>query len=610
VSLADKMAAKIAERAQVVDPVKKARLASSIALSARLIDFFGLEPRSNSRVGMALAAAGVSRTSEFERIFNLPRRVLDFEKVEDLTPLFARFDAECAGCPLCACGVPSLWSIQSAAIADAERQGGLFGAMGVGSGKTGTSLLVGSSMSARRIVLLVPPEVRDQLVTKDIKDWSRHFKVPVVEVVSYSQLSTASGAEILDKIKPDLIVADEVHRLKRRESARTKRFMRYMKENPECRLVALSGTITNRGLRDYSHIIELCLRKNSPLPAPYRELMEWADAIDVIREGEQREARAPGALMKLCDEGESVRSGFRRRLVETPGVVATTESAIGTSLYLRAARPEVPGAVTRALSVLENTWAIGDEELTDAMSVARVAKQISCGFYYVWKWPGGIKDHEWLEARSKWHRAVRDFLKHRSRKGLDSPLLVTNAVIRGDIPDLDDVYAAWERVKDRPEPPVEAVWIDKFLVDYAIQWCVDRADAKENGIVWFEHRAIEDALRATGKLRVFGAGQDAELGVCVAPIIACSIAAHGTGKNLQRWNRGLILSPPSSGTKIEQCLGRQHRPGQEADEVFFDVCLHTDYLRRAFESAEADARYVEETQGQKQKILYATRIGF
>jgi hypothetical protein len=383
-----------------------------------------------------------------------------------------------------------------------------------------------------------------------------------------------------------------------------------MKENPGCAFVALSGTITTRSLKDYAHIIELCLRKNSPLPKPWREMMEWADAIDVINPGEKRQSRPPGALVKLCNENESVRSGYRRRLVETPGVIATTESAIGTSLYLRAVKPEVPSSITTALNTLVETWAVGDEELVDAMSVARVAKQISCGFYYVWEWPAGEKDWEWLDARKNWHRAVREFLKRRAKKGVDSPLLVTNAVIRGEYPEMEPVWYAWAAVKDRPEPPVKAIWIDPFLVDFASQWMREQLSEKEgNGIVWFEHRAIEEVLRQRGAT-VFGAGQDAELGATTDRVIACSINAHGTGKNLQRWSRGLILSHPSNGTKTEQCYGRQHRPGQEADEVFFDVCMHTDFLAQAFSSAMKDAAYVEETQGQKQKILYATKIGF
>jgi hypothetical protein len=386
-----------------------------------------------------------------------------------------------------------------------------------------------------------------------------------------------------------------------------------MKENEGCRFVALSGTITTRSLRDYAHLIELALRKNSPLPKPYRELMEWADAIDVIKPGEDRTPRAPGALVRFCEGDESVRSGFRRRLVETPGVVATTESAIGTSLYLRAVKePEIkiPESITQALENLIATWAIGDEELTDPMSVGRVARQLSCGFYYVWEWPDGAKDWEWLDARKNWHKAVREFLKRRARKGIDSPLLVTNAVLRGEFPDMEPAWEAWAAVKDRPEPPVKAIWVDHFLVDYAMEWIAKQQTEKDgNGIVWFEHRAIEEQLRSRCAT-VFGAGQDAELGACKESVIACSINAHGTGKNLQRWNRNLILTPPANGTKTEQLLGRTHRPGQEADEVWFDVCLHTEFLVRAYDAAVQDAHYVEETQGQKQKILYATKVGF
>ena len=598
-SLADKMKARIEARGSLV----------LTSLSSRLIETHGLDPHPNSRAAQALAVSGASRTSEFLRIYNLPRRELDFKQVPDLTARFLKNANKCTvkGCRVCADGV-GLWSVQSAALADAQAQGGLFGALACGSGKTLISLLVGAAMNARRIVLLVPPEVRDQLITTDIPAAMRHYHVPIdrLHVVSYSQLSVASGAEILDQIKPDLIVADECHRLKRAQSTRTKRFARFMRENPDCRLVALSGTVTTRSLKDYSHIIELCLRKNSPLPKPYRELMTWADALDVIKPNEKREQLPPGILLKFCQKDEPVRSGFRRRLIETPGVVATSEGAIGTSLYLRAQRPVVPWSILDALETLGETWEIGDEELIDALAVARVAKQISCGFYYVWKWPGGVVDHEWLEARKIWHRAVREFLKHRARRGVDSPLLLSNAIARGEFPELLPEWSAWQAVKDRPEPPVEPVWISDFLVDYAFRWLNKQED---NGILWFEHRAIEEALRKK-HVTVFGAGMDAELGATKEDRIACSIAAHGTGKNLQRWSRGLVLSHPSNGAKAEQMYSRMHRPGQEADEVHFDVCMHTEPLVAAFAAAVTDAHYVQETQGQKQKILYAQKIGF
>jgi len=472
------------------------------------------------------------------------------------------------------------------------------------------SLLAGAVLRAETVVLLVPPEVRDQLKRTDLPHYDRDWCLPLdrLHIVAYSELSLAHKADILDQIKPDLIVADEAHRLRRRESARTKRFLRFMKANPGTRFVALSGTMTSRSIKDYAHLVELALRKGSPLPRGYRELTDWADALDVVPDGFEAK-RKPGALVLLCDGDESIRSGFRRRLVETPGVVATTEGAVGTSLYLRRCSPEVPDIVDEALDKLRKTWAIGDDEIEDPMRLAAVARQLACGFYYEWLWPDGVVDTEWLEARNNWNRCVRNFLVRRSRAGLDSPLLIFNACARGDKgmgPEMLAAHTAWVAVKDRPEPETVPVWLSRYIIDYAATWSTLQ---ELPGIIWYEHKAVEAELRRTG-LPVFGGGQDAELAQSTAVVVCASAFAHGTGKNLQRYANNLLLTPPANGARIEQLIGRTHRPGQEADEVYVDLCMQTDENIAAFVSALKDAAYIEETQGQKQKILYAQKIGW
>ena len=66
---------------------------------------------------------GVVRSGELERILALPRRVLDLEKVPDVTPLFRR-----DGGSMC------FWPIQSAALVEAAEANGLFAAVAVGCG--------------------------------------------------------------------------------------------------------------------------------------------------------------------------------------------------------------------------------------------------------------------------------------------------------------------------------------------------------------------------------------------------------------------------------------------------------------------------------------------
>ena len=125
-------------------------------------------------------------------------------------------------------------------------------------------------------MLLVPPALEAQ-TRKEIKKFREHFRVSNnIRVVSYSKLSVASGAKILDDVQPDLIIADECHHLRHRTAARTKRVIRYFQNNPSTKFVGLSGTFTSKGLADYAHLVELALRERAPVPLDFWELQVWA----------------------------------------------------------------------------------------------------------------------------------------------------------------------------------------------------------------------------------------------------------------------------------------------------------------------------------------------
>lgn len=586
-------------------------------LSEKLLREHNIVPHQASRIQTALHQAGVAMTAELSRILDLPRRpaIFDDAHVEDLTPLYAT-GAPCLGCPVCRLGPPRLWPIQSAMLWDAHAMNGLFASVAVGAGKTLVTLLLPDAMGAERAVLLLKPSLRSQFWNIDVPSYGRHFRIarclpseapprePGLHVVAYSELSSAGKADILDMIQPDLVIADEAHHLRHRSSARTKRFLRYMKDRSECRLATLTGTPVTRSLYDYAHLIELVLRKNSPLPGRYGDLRDWAAAID-----DSESPMAPGKLMLLCVPGEGVRQGFRRRVVESRGVVATTEGSIGTSLVISARRPDLPERVQSALGHLRRYWEWDGSEFEDGMAVARVARQLACGFFYRWDWPGGRVDREWLEAKNAWHREIRARLKSHAAPGMDSPLLLARAAAEGRWD--SEAWPAWSAVRDRPEPPVTPIWIDDFLVRDALTWGAEQARTEAGGgIVWYEHDAVGRRLGEVG-LPFFGAGPEAAAALDLArpdkdPVIVCSLRAHGTGRNLQAFSQNLVVTPPANGTAWEQMVGRTHRSGQGMDEVGVEVYLHTEELEAAFEQARKDAVYVEQTQGQRQKLLFAS----
>ena len=87
------------------------------------------------------------------------------------------------------------------------------------------------------------------------------------------------------------------------------------------------------------------------------------------------------------------------------------------------------------------------------------------------------------------------------------------------------------------------------------------------------------------------------------PCIA-SVQSNSEGRNLQAWNAGLVVSPPSTGIAWEQLLGRFHRQGQEAEEVSYTVYLSCIENAADFEQARRDARRTQDSSGNAQRLLY------
>ena len=92
--------------------------------------------------------------------------------------------------------------------------------------------------------------------------------------------------------------------------------------------------------------------------------------------------------------------------------------------------------------------------------------------------------------------------------------------------------------------------------------------------------------------------------------IVASIKAHGTGKNLQAFNRNLVVTPPADAGVWEQCIGRTFREGQKAEKVTVDVFQHVPELEEALEKATERAKYVWEASGSTQALLDAEWIDF
>lgn len=549
-----------------------------------------------------------SRSSDLERIAALPRRPAKAlpEYVDEMTARLRRPN-----------GTMSLRPVQAWALAEAERVGAICGMVQVGGGKTGLSLLLFTILGARRGVYIVPPQLKPQLVEHDHPQWSRHFRVlnladgrffqpdmeseGLIHVVTYSELSSVKGADVLERIRPDVIVADEFHLLRNFTAARTKRFRRYLRaalKSGDLRsLNPLSGTLGSRTVMDYS-ILEQVLGEGAPFPHHYPVQAQWAEALDP---GDWR--APPGELVRLCESPlEDVRSAFRRRLTETPGIITSPPDTLGVGLEIHQVETKCPPAVEAELKSFRETWCINDDEVVDALTFYRKARELACGLSLYWDWTGVSKDlkEEWLGRRSEHFRWMRNFLAERAAPGLDSPLLVSRALDDGRVS--TPTYEPWLEIKDQCDPETKARWVDQWLVDECAAW------AEKPGIIFYSHIEFGRTLAKRANLPIYeSADQAGDIIVESGKrAVVASVNAMGTGLNLQMFHRILFACTPSSVITLEQAIGRAHRPGQLADTVFVHVFRHTPELRKALVTARRDAQFGFETKGTPNKLLDAT----
>lgn len=593
----------------------------------------------------------VGDSNDLRRVLALPRR--NRPSPEALQAMADALKAEFGkGDAPCACETKfkrrcckDLLPVQAWLLTEAREVGGILGPVGVGHGKSLCDLLVAMVVpETKTAVLLLPPNLKSQMLEVDWHFYGQHWKLPnlaggkfyypgrpTLHVVAYSELSGSRATDLLQRLRPDLVALDEAHSVRNRTAARTKRFLRYFQQFPNTKLFAWSGTLTSRSLKDYAHLSAFALHDGSPAPLHWPTVEEWAGHLD------SSDIRTPAG--KLGGFGEDARVGYGKWQVATRGVISSGDSeSCQASLTISERKIEAPEQVKKLIADLEDSWTRPDgEELVDAMSMGRCAKQLSCGFYYRWRWPRKEPVEvieRWLLARKNWHKELREKLKH-AQPHMDSPLLLAKAAIRyfkgyvhvtrdeqgeeterkqfppgtahGPLPTWkSEFWQEWETVRDTAKPETEAIWVSDFFVEDCVAWLKEGP-----GLLWYEFdglaRRVNSVARGSGvdSFVHVGPGEDGNqkvisLGGREATLI--SIRAHGTGKNLQQFSRNLVANPPSSGSDWEQLLGRTHRAGQKADEVTFEVYRHTEPFRKAVEKARDLSQYIEESFGATQKL--------
>lgn len=484
----------------------------------------------------------------------------------------------------------SLRPLQLAALGEAAN--GLFGNLPVGSGKTLVALLLPTVLKAERTVLLTKSRLVDQLL-RHYEEYSKHWRLPKLDqelfIVNYESLSSQKGRNVLNEIQPELVICDETHCVAGR-SVRTHRFKEFFKKHP-AKLIALSGTLMTKPMLQVAPIANLCLKDKSPYPRNYPDQELWGRALDFLKEN-----APPGVLNEFRIEGESVRDGFRRRVVESEGVIAGAKDQLGITLMVKGFHPGCGKEITKLLKKQNETWETPDGEfILTPLEKWRRDGELSCGFFYKRTWPNGeSKDlqEEWLSARKEWRKEVSSYLK-KPKNNIDSPGLYEKAVRAGIIESA--AASRWFTVKNHCKPSKEAVWVTDGYFLAVLDWCFNNPKA----VLWYEHQAF--GLRLAEVL-----GDEALLlnedlpnlqaeGTKYTWIVA-SRPAIGTGTDgLQLFGNKQLFTWPSSSAEVwEQALGRMHRVGQTADEVETHIALHTTPAKEAFRTAVKEARHLNE----------------
>lgn len=602
-----------------------------------------------------LRGAPVAWSKDLDRIQALPRRILspeaDLRAAEAWTKHLRRERSEPCDCDA-RWGVPgvkgsgcilSLNGPQGWALEEGCDAPGYFGNIGVGHGKTGIGILMPMAVPNVKVaILLIPPSVKKQLFERDFLQWSAHFRTPhlagayvwpdprpVLKVITYSELSLPKNSDILTRYgPPDMVMADEGHCLKDKKGPRWRRVCR-ARDVKKFWFGVMTGTPGDKSIKESDHLYAMALGDKSPVPTHPPTVDAWAAALDA------GEYRAPmGQLARLCEPGEGVQEAYARRLADTHGVIVTSTASIGCSLTITAIKaPEVPNTPLPGFNGKGLLDLIADSRLgrrpdgetsMEAMTSAMWSRQLAAGFYSYWNFPRGEPDEliqAWLLARREYYKEGRERLKY-AREFLDSPLLIWNAAARwhdgynhdgksypphcktGTMPTwASEHFLRWREIKDRVYHETRYKWVSDYLVDATAEWA-----KKHKGIVWVEHKDFGARVaRAAGIPFYDGGGKNPELEEKGDRSIVASIMANDTGKNLQKlWCKNLYPNPFTANKRWEQSLGRTHRKGQPADTVIAETFLHTPEMRRAFDTAQMRARFVQATGKNPQKLCYAS----
>jgi len=594
----------------------------------------------------------------------------------------------------CPDGKILLYPEQVKAIMQYHEYGGQIAPVPVGGGKTLISVMIAndaySVFGKRKILLMNPPNLIDQLRDTELPFYRRHISINApfywlagrtapkrmllakskkagCYVVSYSLLSGAQGAEIIDAIEPDLIIGDEIHSIASANvSARGRRFKAAVtKFDPQ--LVGLSGTITKKSPRDYHHLVTHALQENSFMPRPNAIAEEWAKVIDCnasnLDEFHSNSVPQPGPIKPLIEWAKKnfpaekfpnnlvgFRAAYNKRMITCPGVVASNGEQLGVSLRIsnvKITKDEKENSkgwdeLKRLVKQLINKWiAPNGDEIDHAMHIWRWRYELEgFGFYNNLFWPEAekvaarkklsIPDATDILDRSKHHhelhqeymKTLRRWIGRRATKGLDTPFLIAGDMFRNADKHVGHtLYKSWSDMREANfdgilEREKAVVRVCDFRINKVMEWAKEwhKNNPNKGAIIWFQNKGVSEWLKE--------AFLHADLPMLYCPagkagkanledrkqgdkFAIASIKSYHKGLNLQyHHDTEYFAQWPREAHIAEQSIGRTHRNEQPSDEVRVFQSICSEFDKVLFASCINDAAYIHQT-SQKQKLIYA-----
>lgn len=605
-----------------------------------------------AEISKGFIPGAVTVDADYQRIAALPRT--DWQEALDLQAMCVRMNQtlRVRSCPTCAepatlwalcsarpdplpcpsCGNWTLKPFQCAALRGIYEFKGAFVPGRAGAGKTLISLLGPTLLRAQRPVLTVPAALIDKTFEEGFR-LAKHFAVHPAflddrddhrRVLSYEEISHKNGSVKLVQRSPDVWVFDEVHKLKSRSSARTRKIANAVRHFRPA-VIALSASPSGRKFSEYWGPIKWALGERCPLPLNLQSYLAWSCALDEkVPDGARLD---PGPLCELTpgdlrseaelaagailDRREQAQRAFGRRFISAPGVFSTRDDVPAVGLTITIRHLPAPAPIRAAVELLRAEWATPDgHEFESALELWARERWMSRGGWYRWE---PYAPDEWLCARKAWHGAMREVVRNSQKYFSDSEL--REGVLGGarGLAELRPILDAWKEIEPSFEPNSVWQWLPEgsyVVIEDAVSWLRENP---KHGIVWVLHDAVGAAIARLAGVPFYQAGARDGVGnhaMHAKSSAVMSLRSCGEGQNLQHFNANYFAEYYPKGDVFEQNIARTHRDGQKADDVTVVIPVMTQGDARGLSQAVADAKGIEAKQQTPQKLCYGTWLGF